>query len=470
MSKNLYLKNKFNSALQNHKTNNFQAAEKIYKKILKTNPNHLSSIFLLGTLYCQIKNFDKAKKFLKKTIKINPNHGDAFYNLGIVFNKLGNINKAMNCYKKTIEINPHHAEAHLNLGNILKNLNEFQKAKNCFKKAIELNPSQVSAYNSLGLVFNNLGHFSKAKACFKKAIKLNPNFVTVYNSLGLVYDYSGENQKAKRYYEKAIKLDPNYIIAIWNLHQFSSNFDEALSILKKIINIDKNYIKAKAIISAIEGYRGDLKSLKSLLLSNESKHPYIRSIKWVFSLPQLPKLFFNRWYFFDEIVKLTDQSKPFYEFGVWNGVSFKYLIKKYKKGFGFDTFSGLPDSWHEIPKGAYSSFDSVPKIKGGNFIVGKFENTLPDFFTKKRPIASLINFDADLYSSTLCALNYSKNIMDEKTILIFDDFLMNKEWEEDEFKALNEFCNNFNYSYDVLAVSFFSKQIAVKINKMNNLC
>ena len=99
----------------------------------------------------------------------------------------------------------------------------------------------------------------------------------------------------------------------------------------------------------------------------------------------------------------------------------------------------------------------MPKIKGGNFIVGKFENTLPDFFTKKRPIASLINFDADLYSSTLCALNYSKNIMDEKTILIFDDFLMNKEWEEDEFKALNEFCNNFNYSYDVLAVSFFFK-------------
>ena len=100
MSKNLYLKNNFNSALQNHKTNNFQAAEKLYKKILKTNPNHLNSIFLLGTLYCQIKNFDKAKKFLKKTIKINPNHGDAFYNLGIVFNELGKIHKAINCYKK----------------------------------------------------------------------------------------------------------------------------------------------------------------------------------------------------------------------------------------------------------------------------------------------------------------------------------------------------------------------------------
>ena len=138
-----------------------------------------------------------------------------------------------------------------------------------------------------------------------------------------------------------------------------------------------------------------------------------------FSLPKLPKLFFNRWDFFDEIIKLTDQSRPFYEFGVWNGVSFKYLINIYKKGFGFDTFTGLPDSWHEISEGAYSSFGKVPKIKGGNFIVGKFEDTLPEYFAKKRPKASLINFDADLYSSTLCALNKAKDIIDKKNNLSF---------------------------------------------------
>ena len=51
MSKqNFYLKKLFNSALQNHKANNPQVAEKKYRKILKINPNHLNSIFLLGTL------------------------------------------------------------------------------------------------------------------------------------------------------------------------------------------------------------------------------------------------------------------------------------------------------------------------------------------------------------------------------------------------------------------------------------
>ena len=107
----------------------------------------------------------------------------------------------------------------------------------------------------------------------------------------------------------------------------------------------------------------------------------------------------------------------------------------------------------------------MPKITGGKFIVGKFADTLPKFFSVKKPLASLINFDADLYSSTLCALNYSRKVIDKKSILIFDEFLMNKNWEQDEYKALNEFCDNFNFSYNVLAVSFFSKQVAIKLKK-----
>ena len=72
-------------------------------------------------------------------------------------------------------------------------------------------------------------------------------------------------------------------------------------------------------------------------------------------------------------------------------------------------------SYYNEPKGSYSSFGVIPKIEGGEFIVGKFEDTLPDYFSKERPIASLINFDADLYSSTLCALNNSDKVIDEKT-------------------------------------------------------
>ena len=42
---------------------------------------------------------------------------------------------------------------------------------------------------------------------------------------------------------------------------------------------------------------------------------------------------------------------------------------------------------------------------------------------------------------------------------------MNENWEQDEFKALNEFCQNENYNYEVLAFCLASKQVGVKLSK-----
>ena len=406
-----------------------------------------------------------AQKYYQHILEINSNHIGALNNLGELFKKLGDIQNAKNCYEKAIKVKPDFADAHNNLGTVYKKLGDIHNAKNCYDKAIEINPNFVNALYNLGIVHKELGDYQKAKFYYEKVIKINPKQVNSYNNLGVILDELGDTQKAKAYYNAAIKINPNYTEPYWNAHVLATNIDEADSILKKLYKIDNTHIKAKIMISALEGYKGNLSSFNKILESRDSEHPYTRSIKWIFSQPRLPKIFFNRWSFFDEIVSLTETSRPFYEFGVWNGVSFKYLINTFKKGYGFDTFTGIPESWHHEPKGNYSNFGQVPKIEGGEFIVGKFEDTLKKFFSKKKPLASLINFDADLYSSTICALNFSKEVIDEKTILIFDEFIMNDNWEKDEYKALNEFCNNFGFNYEVLAFSLSTKQVAVKLKK-----
>tara|TARA_R100001143_G_C3328055_1_gene118023 strand:+ start:39 stop:947 length:909 start_codon:yes stop_codon:yes gene_type:complete len=300
------------------------------------------------------------------------------------------------------------------------------------------------------------------------ASEITSNYSHVHNNLGSALEELGEYQKAKSCFEKAIQLDPNHPVAYWNLHSHALNVDEALNILIKLYKIDNTYTEAKIMMSALQGYKGNFNEFDALIASCESTHPYTRSIKWIFSLPKLPKIFFNRGRFYDGVIALTDKSRPFYEFGVWKGLSFKYLSETFKKGFGFDTFTGIPEDWYSHPQGAFSAHGNIPKIKGGEFIVGKFEDTLPKFFSIERPLASLINFDADLYSSTLCALNYSNKVIDEKTILVFDELIMNDHWEHDEYRALNEFCNNLGISYDVLAVSFFTGQVAIKLKVGKN--
>jgi hypothetical protein len=53
--------------------------------------------------------------------------------------------------------------------------------------------------------------------------------------------------------------------------------------------------------------------------------------------------------------------------------------------------------------------------------------------------------------------------MDEHTVLIFDELLAHEFWEQSEFKALNDFVAKNDLAYEVVAVSFFTKQVAVKL-------
>ena len=43
------------------------------------------------------------------------------------------------------------------------------------------------------------------------------------------------------------------------------------------------------------------------------------------------------------------------------------------------------------------------------------------------------------------------------------EFIINKTWEQDEYKALNEFCFKNGLNYEVLALSYFTKQVAVRL-------
>ena len=198
--------------------------------------------------------------------------------------------------------------------------------------------------------------------------------------------YLWDLDNAKKSFDKAINIKPNYTNAYWNLHGLSSNINDALIVLNKIILIDKNFIKARIIKSVLEAYNGKFDEFHKLISSTFANHPFMRSVKWFLELKKLPQIFFNRWSFFDGMIDKSVKTRPFYEFGVWHGITFKYFVKTFKKGFGFDTFSGLPEAWHHEEKGRYNSFGSVPKIDGGEFIVGKFADTLPNFFFHQKRI------------------------------------------------------------------------------------
>lgn len=342
-------------------------------------------------------------------------------------------------------------------------VNEVHTAIHHYKMVLNENSNLPNAHNNIAVAYKNIGLLDRAEDHLKTAIKLKPDFAQAFNNIGNVASDKADMETARKHFLKSIELDPSKANAYWNLHSTTKDIDVAKSIVELCLEQESNYEPAVYTLAAINAYKGDRQFFDWLMNTDVASDSVLRSIEWILSLPKLPVLHFNRWSLFDAAIAMSDRSRPFYEYGVWMGESFKYLIKAYKKGYGFDTFTGLPEDWNSIPQGTYSSYGNIPKIEGGEFIVGEFSETLPRFFAKKRPKASLLNFDADLYSSTLCALNYSLPVIDSKTVLVFDELIVNNDWENDEYKALIEFCLEYNFKFDVHMVSLFTKQVGITL-------
>jgi Macrocin-O-methyltransferase (TylF) len=102
------------------------------------------------------------------------------------------------------------------------------------------------------------------------------------------------------------------------------------------------------------------------------------------------------------------------EFGVYNGWSIRRFASIFSnpdaRFFGFDSFEGLPEGWSNFSPGHFSTGGQPPTISDPRveFVKGWFQNTTREFLPllKHEPAkATLVHFDADIYSSTLFLLS-----------------------------------------------------------------
>ena len=181
-----------------------------------------------------------------------------------------------------------------------------------------------------------------------------------------------------------------------------------------------------------------------------------------------------RFYSLTQIVKYVlnnEDVKDIVECGCWKGHSsyiISKLIQESKKKISFhifDSFEGLPESWHNEPKGSYSTKGEIPSVPE-NVILhdGWFEETLPRFIENHPEPVRFLNIDCDIYSSTKTVLDLLAKQIISGTVIVFDEYIVNENWREDEFKAFQESVLTYGWKYEYLYFSFFTKQVVVRMH------
>jgi hypothetical protein len=155
------------------------------------------------------------------------------------------------------------------------------------------------------------------------------------------------------------------------------------------------------------------------------------------------------------------------EFGVATGRTLNHIARLLPNKFvhGFDSFEGLPENWtSRMPKGFFRR-DNLPRVNHNcRLHVGWFNETLPRWKSVfgDNPI-QLLHIDSDLYSSAVTILSELEANIVPGTVIVFDEYINYPGWQQDEFRAWQEFVAKNAIDYEYIGYVSRHQKVAVRV-------
>lgn len=161
-----------------------------------------------------------------------------------------------------------------------------------------------------------------------------------------------------------------------------------------------------------------------------------------------------RWPVLDAAVGVAERDGLWLEFGVAGGTSINRISGRVDVVVhGFDTFTGLPETWHRAaPTGLFSQAGKLPTVNP-NVVLhpGLFHETLPPFLASTEQTVAFAHVDSDLYSSAVTVLGLLADRLRPGTVLVFDEYATPGPFK-DEANAFRELLGRSAWAWEYLAV------------------
>jgi hypothetical protein len=203
--------------------------------------------------------------------------------------------------------------------------------------------------------------------------------------------------------------------------------------------------------------------VRKVFLKHEKNLPVLLSIAHISRMRELlresalRKFYLTREDLFDAILA-GRKSFVFLEFGVSEGRLTEYFFMKHKDQIewwhGFDTFTGLPEPWGDLPIGTFSTGGKTPDIAQKNitWYVGKVEDFQSELesITSFRQKSIFLIFDLDLYSPSKTTWSALKDNLKSGDILFFDEAFY-----FDERNLIDEILQDYSIQIQYIGYTIF---------------
>jgi tetratricopeptide (TPR) repeat protein len=121
--------------------NDSAMAERLYRRIIKLDPEDAAAPYNLGNLLRGNGKVIEAEASYRAAIEADPEFVEAWYNLADMLDELGRADEAILCLRRAIEVEPSYADAVFNLALFLQRREQHVQAAQWWRRYLELDSS-----------------------------------------------------------------------------------------------------------------------------------------------------------------------------------------------------------------------------------------------------------------------------------------------------------------------------------------
>lgn len=241
------LKKLFLSAVAAHRAGDLNAAEQLYKRILRARPEQFDTLNAFGHLERQRGRLNEAYALFTRALRLNARSSELLASRGNISLELGRAEEAIQDYDKALAVDPAAPTALINRGSALAKLHRHEEALSSYDRVLTIEPSFAPALYNRGNVLLDMKRPLDALASYDKALACQPDYAEAFHNRGVALRDLHCLEEAAESYRKAIALKPGYAEALNSLGESLlklNRLQEALQSLDTALAIQPDFAGA----------------------------------------------------------------------------------------------------------------------------------------------------------------------------------------------------------------------------------
>ncbi|XP_013142803.1 PREDICTED: mitochondrial import receptor subunit TOM70 [Papilio polytes] len=230
----------------------------------------VNALIKRASLFTQLENTERCLEDFAQAAKLDPSNSDIYHHRGQVYLLLERMDEATAEFAKAVELNPNFSIAYIQkcyadyrLAQLHKNVGALNQVRTDFERALEKFPRCAEAYILYAQVLSDQQEWGRAESLFDSALSVDPDNAALYVHKGLVQlQKNTDFDKAVKLINKAIEMDEKCDFAYETLGTIEvqrGNLRRSLELFEKAIALAKTELEMTHLFSLKDAAAAQLK-------------------------------------------------------------------------------------------------------------------------------------------------------------------------------------------------------------------